>query len=67
MKIVKETGKIVLELTPEEDQVIGYFLEKRGPNFLNEYFVHFMETRKGVRQDEIGNELYKKWKNGELE
>lgn len=69
MKIVKQESKIVLELTPEEDKVINYFLEKRGPNFLNEYFFHFMETRKGVREDEISHDLYKKWKeeDGKLE
>lgn len=69
MNIVKEERKIVLELTAEEDKIINYFLEKRGSNFLNEYFVHFMETRKGVRQDEISHELYEKWKerDGKLE
>ena len=69
MNIVKAERKIVLELTAEEDKIINYFLEKRGVNFLNEYFVHFMETRKGVREDEISHELYRKWKaeDGKLE
>ena len=64
MNIVKEDNKIVLELTTEENLIINYFLEKRGPNFLNEYFFHFMESRKGVREDEIKNELYKKFLEG---
>lgn len=65
MNIIKEEGKIILELTKEEDRIIKYFLEKRGSNFLNEYFVHFMETRRGVREDEISTELYKKWREEE--
>lgn len=69
MVTTKEDHKIIIELTDEENKIIDYFIEKRGPNFLDEYFNHFMQTRKGVREDEISHELFLKWKeqNGKLE
>ncbi len=67
MNIIKEDGKIILELTTEENKIIDYFIESRGPNVLNEYFNHFMESRSGTREAEIKEDLFKRWQSGELE
>jgi hypothetical protein len=67
MKIIKEPGRIILELNEEEDKIIDYFILSRGPDVLNEYFGHFMDGRKGTREAEIKQELWEKYKDGELD
>jgi len=67
MNIIKEEGKIIMELTEEEDKIIDHFISSRGPEVLNEYFGHFMEGRRGTREAEIKQELWEKYQNGKLE
>lgn len=59
MNIVKEPGKIILELTPEEDEIMTYFIQSRGSNVLNEYFEPFIisrrETKKYEEHEKINN------------
>ena len=48
MNIIKEPGKIILELSPPEEEIINYFVQTRhmGTAVLHEYFQHWMNGRK---------------------
>lgn len=57
MNIVKEPGKIILELSPEEDEIIMYFVQDRGAQVLNEYFEPFMKSRRETKKFEENEKL----------